>query len=448
MLHRLTIARKLAVIAVAAQLMLLLLGLASFRTNNSLQARTDDVAATVEATRLGGLADMAHDAVRGDVLEATGTSDPTRLEELVARTKEHSDVMVSRLAEVRALGLSAEITQAVDAVTTDVQRYVTIAPEIVALTATDQAAARQRLTEFNEAFTTLEGSLEGVSETISHHAETAVAAAHTEGARANQVSVVVQVIAMIVLFVLVRVMTRSILGPIRQLRDRLSDIAHGDGDLTQQIDENVVGVVGEVAHSFNVFVAKVRTVMAGIGERSQTLAAAAEELTRTSTVMAESAEETLVQTETANGAAAEVTNSVGVVAAASTELTASIRDISQNAGEAAQVANSAVRIAEQTAAAVGKLSTSSAEISTVVRSITAIAEQTNLLALNATIEAARAGEAGKGFAVVASEVKELATETASATAGITARIEAIQSDTNAAVAAIEQINAIVGRINE
>src|SRR5207302_9745174 len=108
----------------------------------------------------------------------------------------------------------------------------------------------------------------------------------------------------------------------------------------------------------------------------------------------------------------------------------------------------AVSVVESTNATVAKLGESSAQIGSVVKVITTIAGQTNLLALNATIEAARAGEAGKGFAVVANEVKDLAQETARATEDISRRVEAIQARTGEAVAAIAEIAAVIGRIND
>jgi methyl-accepting chemotaxis protein len=95
-----------------------------------------------------------------------------------------------------------------------------------------------------------------------------------------------------------------------------------------------------------------------------------------------------------------------------------------------------------------ELGSAASRIGEVIGLIQAIAGQTNLLALNATIEAARAGEAGKGFAVVANEVKELAKETARATEDIGQKIEAIQSDTQGAVAAISEIAEVIGRIND
>jgi methyl-accepting chemotaxis protein len=190
-----------------------------------------------------------------------------------------------------------------------------------------------------------------------------------------------------------------------------------------------------------------KTLFTTVGENAESLSSASEELTATSQQMSANAEETSAQAKVVSTATVQVSQNLQTVATGAEEMGASIKEIAKNATEAAKVATSAVKVAETANTTVSKLGDSSTEIGQVIKVITSIAQQTNLLALNATIEAARAGEAGKGFAVVANEVKELAKETAKATEDISRKIEAIQSDTKAAVEAIASISEVINQVN-
>lgn len=80
----------------------------------------------------------------------------------------------------------------------------------------------------------------------------------------------------------------------------------------------------------------------------------------------------------------------------------------------------------------------SEEIASFADVIVGIANQTNILAVNASIEAARAGEQGKGFTVVAAQVKVLAERCKEATQSITAQIQKMNENVEAAHASVDE----------
>jgi methyl-accepting chemotaxis protein len=268
-------------------------------------------------------------------------------------------------------------------------------------------------------------------------------------------------VALLTSSVLLLVAFKGILRPLQNLLTMLKDIAQGEGDLTKTLNVNSRDEIGELAQSFNIFVAKIRKIIQqlssnteniksssmGLSSVAQQIAIGSETLLSQSSTVAAATEQANTNLTNISVSAEEMSSSVSTVATAIEEMSSSLNEVSKNCQKELQIANQADQQTKSTQNIMENLGKAAQEIGKIVELINDIADQTNLLALNATIEAASAGDAGKGFAVVANEVKELARQTSQATQNITVQIQGIQNNTKNAVTAIEMIAQIIEEVN-
>lgn len=268
-----------------------------------------------------------------------------------------------------------------------------------------------------------------------------------------------------VLFILVR---QTITAPLVKMICAMNSLARGDMDVSVS-DDAREDEVGQLNAAYNVFrnqalekaellrqqdeakaqaerdrkqalLEFVDQFESAVGGVVDSVSSASQELQVSAHTMTDISKQTNERAGVVATASEEASTNVQTVASAAEEISASVSEIGRQASDSSTKARDAEAEAQQTVAKVKTLSDAAKRIGDVVTLIQDIAEQTNLLALNATIEAARAGEAGKGFAVVASEVKNLASQTAKATADISTQITEIQDATETSATAITDIS--------
>jgi methyl-accepting chemotaxis protein len=299
--------------------------------------------------------------------------------------------------------------------------------------------------DFNVVVPGMETAIDKLSHLEAEEVEENVAAAHAHYATARLQVLLALIAGLIAAAGLALLISASMTRRLRPVVDAMDAVA--TGDLSRTVAVGGRDEIGAMARAVNRATASVRDAVAALARSAELVAHSAGQLDTVTAGVAGSVRSVSERSHAADRTASRVSGNVQTVAAASGQLSDSIREIARNANDGAQVAAHAVTVVATTNETVSKLGQSSAEIGNVIKVITSIAEQTNLLALNATIEAARAGESGKGFAVVAGEVKELAQETARATEDIAARVQAIQTDTDSAVTAIDEISTIIDQIS-
>ena len=274
-----------------------------------------------------------------------------------------------------------------------------------------------------------------------------------------QDTLIVIIISFVVGGIIIFMIIRAILQPIRKLIHTSESISNGD--LGVAVDTNTNDEIGKLSKSFKIMVENLRSMITNLQSASERVSSSSEELiasadqttagtkqvTEVIQEVAAGAEQQTLKIEANNAALEEVLQGVLRISSSSQ----SVSNLAQDTIKEAEIGGEYVKnsleqmsfihasVAESNKV-IQSLSIRSQEIGKILDAISDIANQTNLLALNAAIEAARAGEHGKGFAVVADEVRKLAEKSQQSAGQISAIISSIQNDTDQSVEVMNEVS--------
>jgi methyl-accepting chemotaxis protein len=215
----------------------------------------------------------------------------------------------------------------------------------------------------------------------------------SDSAKNFRISLLLGIAGLVVLFILITIVARTITRPIEESVKFSKKVASGNlmvkVDQTRRKDET-----GQLLDALNAMVEKIRQIVGGIAGSSENVHSAGRQLDLSSQVLSQGS--------------SELASSVEEVSATIEEMFESIKVNSEESTNIATYSEQAMVKVRQVSEMSIKAKEASLTISNKILIINDIAFQTNLLALNAAVEAARAGDKGKGFAVVAAEVRKLA----------------------------------------
>ncbi|BFM21539.1 methyl-accepting chemotaxis protein [Gilvimarinus japonicus] len=255
--------------------------------------------------------------------------------------------------------------------------------------------------------------------------------------------IITALVATAIIMLLLLLLVRSIVQPIRSLDARMQNLASQDGDLRKNIEIDTHAELISLSDGFNRFISKLRHMIdeiKQIGTKAKGSASQIQAINNQSASATYQQQREIDSVVTATNEMSQTASGVSQLAVqvsdnATTALNTVIASREALSGSVQHVKELSDDM-QQASARISDVAKRTEDIGRILDVIRAVAEQTNLLALNAAIEAARAGEQGRGFAVVADEVRNLASKTHHSTNEINELISSLKDGVDKAVEVI------------